>query len=166
MRHLKFLLGLSLFCWISCVKPPDLPDTPTVKSIEFNYTSIPGVAGGPEMDPLEVSIEFEDGDGDLNAIEGEPTPHITLKDIRTGNETEYELTDEVNNGSSAVSGRFIIQIEVVNVCCCCINEGIVCLPHPDLPDTDELEFEVWITDRAGNVSEPFISPPLTLECTL
>lgn len=56
---LLFIIGLLL---TSCLKDPDFPDNPVLKSMDLSYKEIGGLQ---EDDSLIISLHFQDGDGDL-----------------------------------------------------------------------------------------------------
>jgi len=168
MKALKLFFGLVAMLAVfiaGCVNPPDLPDTPRIVNVNFNKEIALGVFT-PETinDSLFLFIEFEDGDADMGEKEGEPDPIITLEDIRTNEITTFSLTGiEVNGALGSIQGTFQVKIKP---CCCCgpNGTGIVCFEDDTLPETDEVQYNIHLTDRAGNVSETVLSPVLTLDC--
>jgi len=165
MKALKLFLGLVFLlalCIAGCVKPPELPNTPRIVSVDLNTVNFPGVFT-PETinDSLFILIEFEDGDADLGEREDEPVPYITIEDSRTGEIQTFGMNGiEVNGALGSIQGT----IQVKHKTCCSNANGIVCFPEDNLPPSEEVQFIVQLVDRAGNVSNSVTSPVLTLDC--
>lgn len=62
MKINTLLLFIGALLLTSCIKDPDFPDNPVIKSIDLSYKEIGGLQ---EDDSLIVTIHFQDGDGDL-----------------------------------------------------------------------------------------------------
>jgi|GEM_PF-2093774 len=158
------LIGLGLGI-VGCINPPDLPDTPNIVSVSFSSDITAGVFT-PETinDSLFIYIEFEDGDADIGEKEDEPIPFITIEDSRNQDVETFTLNNiEVSGALGGVQG--IIQISFKECCCCGPNgEGIVCIQNDILPETDQVQYNIQLTDRAGNKSNIVQSPILTLDC--
>jgi len=162
------ILAPFVFCclllYVACIDAPDLPNEPKIVNIGFNVNETIGVFT-PETinDSLFIFIEFEDGDGDLGAKEGEPLPFVKIIDNRNGSEDVFEFNNlVVQAGAGSIQGQ--IAVKYKECCCCGANNGVICLQDDSLPPTDIVTYDIQLVDRAGNESNVFTSPELTLIC--
>lgn len=153
---LIFVISIS-----ACVSSPDYPITPV---IEFNgFSKSEMNQGSLNNDSIFLSISFTDGDGDIGHEGEDATRNLFVKDKRTGEFYDRfkvpKIPDEgVGNG---VSGT--IQI-LMYTTCCTFPDNIPPCESPALYPTNELVFEVYMLDRAGNESNTITTPPITLLC--
>ena len=167
MKNIGFgLLCLGLFLF-GCTKPSDLSPIP-----EISFGSMEGADGARQaQDTIYVVINFKDGDGDLGLELNEKD--LFLIDTRPGQgDTIPKAMPEVPplGAENGITGE--IRFPLVPCCIPPVNEeGIqifpICTPIPDeYPDfqRDTLIYEVFIRDRAGNLSNTIQLDPIFLLC--
>ena len=162
MKALKFTLFLSIAMIIACTKPPDYSDTPEIGFISFSKNTM--IQGSGFEDETTLTISFTDGDGDIGIDDG--TPSVYFKDLRDGSEFITFVAPEIpeQGVGNGISGEMYIKVNTT----CCIH------PDPDQNDgcnsdfseypVDQLVYEVYIIDRAGNKSNVIQTAPLSLLC--
>jgi len=111
------------------------------------------------QDSTETTIYFEDGDGDL----GGDSLAIFVIDKRTDNvDIQYRVTEiPIEGVSNAISGT--ISFPILASCCIYDNGQFPCSPS-DPEITQEVIYEVYLVDRAGNESNRIELSPITLNC--
>jgi len=111
------------------------------------------------QDSTLTTIFFEDGDGDI----GGDSLAVFVIDKRTDQiELQYRLTEiEIKGVSNAISGT--IAFPIFSSCCIYDSGQIPCTPSNPLIE-QEVIYEVYIIDRAGNESNRIDLPPITLVC--
>ena len=111
------------------------------------------------QDSTLVTIGFEDGDGDI----GGDSLGIFIIDTRT-NQTDSEfriLEIPIEGVSNAISGTISFPIFAT---CCIYNTGqLPCTPSNPVVD-QEVIYEVFINDRAGNESNRIFLDPIIIRC--
>jgi len=152
------IISLALF---SCADAPNFTDTPEIEFIGFSKTEISQSSGNEEF--LTVSFSFNDGDGDIGQGDMSNTTDIIFIDNRTGEiydqfKSPFVPEQGSNNG---LSGR--IDIVVFSTCCVFDDGTPPCESPPNTP-TNNLSFDITLTDRAGNVSNVVTTPSITLLC--
>lgn len=118
MRKL-FLIGI-LFVGgtLSCVDTPNFEDTPSIQFNSIDKFTVPDPFSGPnaKKDSVVITIDFEDGDGDLGISPDERSDTTLLNSIYKdwGN---YDLTILRSNGKgnftelpSSVSGKLFFPV--------------------------------------------------------
>ncbi|MCB0660689.1 MAG: hypothetical protein KDC04_07125 [Saprospiraceae bacterium] len=165
MKFLPTLIGTaSGLCILlhSCVVPPDYSITPTLEFVSYSKDTMD--QGSILNDSTFLTLYFTDGDGDFGEDIKTNATNITLKDLRTGEVfRNYKAPIIPETGTSnGIAGT--IKIKVYTTCCIFpIDTGLIpCESDPDYSNT--LTFEIFITDRAGHVSNTLVTPPLTLKC--
>ncbi len=114
---------------------------------------------------LVISIDFEDGDGDLGDLPDDTLDNFFLVDSRTGFVDRFNIPSITPDGSvRSISG--IVDITIPSECCLPINPGgIPCsVIDTEYNPTDEVIFDVYVIDRAGNQSNIVQTPPITIIC--
>ena len=157
----KLIYILTLFCLafglFSCADEPNFPPEPEIDFISIGNTVLKqGLLDG---DTTIVVISFQDGDGDI----GGDSVTIFRVDTRTDFiDSLYRVVEIPLDGvSNSISG----EIEFVMTPTCCIYENgqIPCTPSSEFPE-QELIYEIFLEDRAGNRSNSIALPPITLLC--
>ena len=98
--------------------------------------------------PVEFRIRYQDGDGDL----GEPNPEVNNLFIH---DSRLNLTHGYRIQQLAPEEGIAIQGEVVAT--------LTNIPLADpARASEQVRFEIWATDRAGNESNRITTPPLTV----
>ncbi len=118
MRNLFFIGILSFLGLSSCVDTPRFDDTPNIQFNSIDKLTVPDPFSGPtaRKDSVVITVDFEDGNGDLGISPDERSDTTLLNSIYRdwGN---YELTIFKSNGSggftelpSSVSGKLFFPV--------------------------------------------------------
>lgn len=162
LKHIG-VLCLLMTMIIACTKPPDYPDEPVITFERLSKNSM--AQNFLLSDSLLVTLSFTDGDGDLGDLESDSVS-IVVRDIRlpeTAPTTNYKIPFIPTQGAgNGISGT----ISFVLYTSCCIH------PDPDLfpcsvvdeYPTDTLIYEIFIKDRANNISNTIQTAPIILRC--
>ena len=151
-------------CWLTtCTDEPNFPVEPKLDLVRIGKTVLKqGRSIEEGGDTTMVTVYFEDGDGDIG---GDSSITIYRIDTRSGfTEPIYRVVEIPLEGvSSSISGE--IDFALPPTCCNYIgdNTPIPCEVYPPVPE-QEVIFEIYIKDRAGNQSNTIALPPLTLLC--
>lgn len=112
-----------------------------VPAIEFVSVSSSSVTAFSQ--PLTFTISYRDGDGDL----GENDPDVKncyITDSRNSVTYEFRIPELAPRGSSIIiDGNLNIDLQSVG-----ISDGV---------DSETATFDIYLTDRAGNVSNTVTS---------
>ncbi len=161
MELLKYTIIGSLLMLFACTSPPDYPIEPV---LEYKSVSKPFMTQSsiPTVDSVVINFTFTDGDGDIG--EETNTEYIFLTDTRTGfvdNTFSLPLVP-VQGVGNGISGEVSI---IVQTTCCIFPDGgpPPCEPSTEFP-TDELIYEIYMVDRAGNKSNIIRTEPIQLLC--
>lgn len=113
-------------------------------------------------DSLFLTINFKDGDGDFGG-NNQVTEHIVIIDNRTGEVFDrFKLPEIPTIGAqNGIEGE--IQVKLFTTCC--IFPGLIppCVNPPDYP-TNDLSFDIYMFDDAGNQSNTITTGSITLLC--
>lgn len=167
------IVGLCLLAVIglsSCLKGPEYPIEPNITNITIDKTVIDNF-----VESFVISIDFEDGDGDLGAIPDEggegttPVDNVFIVDNRVniGLDSVFFRQFSVetltpSGGNQTIDGTIRVTINEL----CCFNEGgSAACPFNDVrTETNEVVFDIYVMDRAGHKSNTMQTPPLTIRC--
>ena len=142
MRGLTYILIALLF--FACKKEDALSVVPT---IEFQSIS-PSIAQ-EYIDDIIITISYTDEDGDL----GENSPDINnlfVEDSRNGIVYHYRIPQLAPNGNEiAIEGNFNIKIN---------GSGIT-----NSSTSQQVNYDIFVTDRAGNSSNTVSTSSITIE---
>ena len=159
----SFILGVFLFGFQACVKPPDYPIEPV---LTFKSFSKNGMKQSPSKatDYLDVVINFTDGDGDLGNPEDGKKEDVFIFDTRDkvvsdNYKVPYVAPQGTGNG---INGEMILRL--YTTCCKYPDGSIPCVPSSTYK-TDTVRYKVWIFDRAGHKSNELQLPDIYLDCT-
>lgn len=159
-RFLGAYAGLSVLMLFisSCIKAPDYPDEPVLTYEGMSSDRM--VQSDLNLDSTILFLSFTDGDGDIgNDVEVNVFVTDTRDDFLAA---RYRLPMIPEAGSNnGVSGE--IQLVLYTTCCTFPNGQAPCTPSEQFP-TDTVIYEIYIQDRAGNVSNIVRTDPITLEC--
>jgi len=111
------------------------------------------------QDSTLTTIYFEDGDGDI----GGDDLTIFVVDTRTGiADFQYRIAEiEIVGVANAISGT--IAFPILSSCCIYDSGQVPCTPSVPLIMQDVV-YEIYIKDRAGNESNRIELTPITLVC--
>ena len=160
-RQILFLFFLAAIS--SCVTVPNYPDEPTLAFEGFSKNAMrQGVFG---EDSIIMTLSFTDGDGDFGTADTGIEKNIFMTDKRTG-EIFREFKAPfvpIEGAANGISGTIDVKLYTT----CCIfpkNTGIPPCESPQAFPSNELILDIYIKDRAGNISNTVTSPPITLQC--
>lgn len=146
IRHSYLLLALLAFA--GCETDPVFPDEPQIRFVRIT----PDVATANTADEIQLTIHYEDGDGDLGYV-GDPVASLFVIDTRaafvgnTGRLKDFSfesLTPDTKNPS--------IQGDIT----------ITMITPPYDSAEEPLVFEVYLVDRAGHESNRITTTPITI----
>ena len=106
-----------------------------------------------------MTISFTDGDGDIGSEDSLAIFLIDTRDdfMQPGFRIPFVGQQGVGKG---ISGEIFISLPTT---CCYFEDGRTpCERAPG--ETDEVVYELWIEDRAGNESNRINLAPITLRC--
>jgi hypothetical protein len=170
MNHLRyfFLFAVIGFCLSSCVKKANYSDIPYI-----TYNSFSPFCSGSTTDSAYLRVNFQDGDGDIgyDAQDASAPFDFYVMELVNYNGTyvgypylqlhdslifSYHIPYITPTGKDK-SLNGIIQINLESN----LQNSI---PPTTIPGYNfhNVEFQVWIFDRAGNKSNVITTPPLTL----
>ena len=148
MRKVLILI-LPLLVFAACDDSPVFPETPAIEFISITPDEVPQLT----TDGLTLKFRYQDGDGDLG-YEGTDGPaNLFVTDLRAqfinnpGRTSAYSipsLTPDTRKPS--IQGEIEIQI----------------FSPLYEPSEEPLIFEVYMVDRAGNVSNVIQTDPVTI----
>lgn len=118
--------------------------------------------GVNQQDSITIIFRFEDGDGDLGRTETSTENNVFLTDSRTGIlDNTFGIPHIPAQGSSnGIEGTIFIR--VYSTCCLHPVED-PCTPSVMHP-FDQLKYQIYIIDRAGNRSNTIETPAIHLIC--
>ena len=103
------------------------------------------------MQEEQPTFKVTDRNGDLGNDPYKKEFDVFLKDSRDHNETGFPFPDipnELKNASNGITAFATVKI----------NAGLFLQLRQDRPDGDTLYYEVYIKDRAGNMSNKLSTP--------
>ncbi|MFZ1749661.1 MAG: hypothetical protein WAU01_05700 [Saprospiraceae bacterium] len=158
-----YLFIFLLFSIASCVQPPEYSNTPTLEFRGFSKDVMR--QGSIGQDSVTLVLYFTDGDGDFGSKGDDPTTNVFLLDKRT-NQTfrEYKAPFIPEEGAgNGISGT--MSIKVLTTCCVYSQASGIppCERSLEFP-TNDLIFDIFITDRSGNKSNVVTTTPIKLSC--
>ncbi len=150
-------VAVMLLGYSACIKPDKFPDEPQITSVFINKDSIQNL-----LEDFIVSVEFQDGDGDIGITNEYPEANAFLVDNRTGYVDSLKIPYISPQGNiKAISGT--LNFTILSECCIAIS-GISCTPNATYPPIDTVQYTVIIKDRSGHVSNAVEAPPLIILC--
>ncbi len=157
MKQFIYLVALSLISLTACVTPPEYPIEPVIDFIGLNKNIVNQGAFG--TDTLIITFSFTDGDGDLGV---DTALTAFLIDTRDGSEIPYKIPYIPEQGNNnAISGE--ITIEVYTHCCIFDDGSDPCTSSPN-QSSDEMSYQIYIVDRAGNESNLTQTSTIVVNC--
>ena len=164
------LFGIALLA--SCIKAEEYALEPFITSVSIDKSSIHQFSNittdefgnilnyVPES--FVISLDFQDGDGDLGITDDQPEMNAFIVDNRTDfvDSLQIPYISPVGNIKS-ISGTIDFTI---NSECCVALSGISCTPNAEYNAIDTVIYQVFIKDRAGHTSNKVNAPPLLIYC--
>lgn len=161
------IVSILVLLYSSCVKKANYPDIPAI-----TYNSFIPFCSGSTTDSAYIRINFTDGNGDIGyPAQQEGVPHDffivpllyvyatkTFEPITQQNgdslKFAYNIPDITPSGSDKELNG-IIQINMEGFLQEYISDDVAL---SNLANLHELQFMIWIYDRAGNKSNVLITP--------
>lgn len=159
--NIIILVFAFLISTFSCADAPDFSIEPEISFVGFSRNEVSQSAGNEES--FVVSIRFTDGDGDIGIESDSIQTDLLFIDNRTGFTYDVFKSPAIPEQGSNNGLRGQMDILVFSTCCIFPDLTPPCTT-PLEPFTNELSFDITLTDRAGNVSNVLTTPPITLLC--
>ncbi len=143
---------------IGCITRPNFPVEPEIEFVSMNDNQM--VQNSFNTDSIQVTFSFTDGDGDLG---DEDSLNIFIRDNRDQFITsKYRLPELPPEGAQrGVRGEITLTIYTT---CCIFPDGTPpCEASLQYP-TDTLRYDIYIRDRAGNISNTISTNPIIILC--
>lgn len=164
MKRLSFFTLLGTLLYGCTVKEEQFPTIPALTFLEYSKSTI------TNGDTFSMTIGFTDGDGDIGIVAGTPPRNDTVcvtpesiiitnpgfnffyKDLRD-NCTQFARTEyyQPTGKNKSIRGQVVIRL------------GAFCKKVCTVPGcSDTVRFELVLRDRAGNLSNRLVTPPLEI----
>jgi hypothetical protein len=142
MKNIIYLSAIVLL--FSCEKEQVISDTPIIE-----FKSISPATVQEYSDDIIITISYSDGDGDLG--ENNPDIHnLFIEDNRNGIVYQFRIPHLApDNNSIAIEGDFNITIN---------GPGIT-----DESSSQQLNYAIYVTDRAGNKSNTITTSNIIIQ---
>ncbi len=159
-----FVLACLIGINSACIKPEQYPREPQITTVALSSDSIHQFENVNNFtpEPFSLTVGFEDGDGDLGITTDYPQANAFVRDSRTGYIDSLEIPYMSPAGNiKSISGT--IEFTFPSECCIALS-GITCSPDAVYNPVDTVVYEVFIKDRAGNISNIVKADPLYIIC--
>jgi len=142
MKYIIYLFAIVLL--FSCEKEQVISNTP-----EIEFQSISPTTVQEYSDNIIITISYSDGNGDLG--ENNPDIHnLFVEDNRNGIVYQFRIPHLApDNNSIAIEGDFNITIN---------GSGIT-----DESSSQQVNYTIYVTDRAGNKSNSISTSTITIQ---
>jgi len=142
MKYIIYLFAIVLL--FSCEKEQVISNTP-----EIEFQSISPTTVQEYSDNIIITISYSDGNGDLG--ENNPDIHnLFVEDNRNGIVYQFRIPHLApDNNSIAIEGDFNITIN---------GSGIT-----DESSSQQVNYTIYVTDRAGNKSNSISTSSITIQ---
>jgi len=143
---------------VSCISRPDFPIEPVLEFVSMDKNQM--VQNSFNTDSIRITFSFTDGDGDLG---DQDSLNIFIRDNRDQYiAAQYRLPELPPEGASrGVRGEITVTIYTT---CCIFPDGTPpCEASLQYP-TDTLQYEIFMKDRAGHISNTIKTDPIILLC--
>ncbi len=157
------IFTLSFLILLACSEPPTYPDEPIIEFVSLSKSSMQQ-SFVSTTDSILVTLSFTDGDGDIGSEPGDSSSVVFYIDKRQDDLQPPRVIPTVGDigVGKGISGKIFVILPTA----CCIeiagNTTFTCERRPGV--TDEVIYEMWVVDRAGNESNRIELPPITLRC--
>lgn len=166
MKHRTFFAPFFVLCILTmllngCIKPDEFSEIPKITGVNLSSTLV------RVGEDFVITIGFEDGDGDLGSDENEVNAFFVDNRVDLGYDsiatTSLAIPDISPEGSvKSISGELFFNMPPA--CCISSDASAACaVGIADVP-SNQIAFDVYIVDRAGNQSNIVRTPPLTIQC--
>ena len=141
MRGLFYILILTLF--FSCKKAEDITTSPNIDFQEISPSMVQEY-----IDDINITISYNDSDGDLGENNSD-IYNLFVLDNRNGIEYKFRIPQLSPNISEiSITGKFNIKINGTGI----TNEST----------TQQVDYTIYVVDRAGNSSNSITTPSITI----
>jgi hypothetical protein len=160
----SFLL-LAAIVFSGCYKEPEFPETPTIEFQDISKAIRIDQFSGANKDSVTISLKFQDGDGDLGLNSEEISSAQLNEDYNyvvrvfrkvRGNLVEFKpfipysgffFRLKKDDKPGPIEGTLDYSID---------------FPHPFTPKRDSVQFQIFLKDRAGNISNTIETETIVL----
>lgn len=144
----------------SCINAPEFSNVPKIEFVGLSKDTLQ--QGLNQQDSIVVTFHFEDGDGDIGRTTDAEMNNVFFVDTRTGQlDNTFGIPFVPPQGSTnGIEGDVHIKIYST---CCIYPVGDPCEVSSQYP-FNELSYEIYITDRAGNSSNVIETQTIHLRC--
>lgn len=148
MKHSYIILIISILAlWVSaCTKvdnTPSFPIEPAIKLVDINHLEVVEF-----QDTLEITITYEDGDGDLGNVDPD-IPGLVVKDARLTEPDSFHLQPLSPPGAQvSIQGELLIRLPQLFL----LGNGM----------TETTRFRIKLLDRAGHESNEIETPSIQI----
>lgn len=159
IQNIGYIIGtLFIILMAGCVSRPEFPIEPAIEFISMEGNQM--VQNSFNTDSIRVTFSFTDGDGDLG---DKDSLNIFIRDNRDQFiASKYRLPELPPEGAQrGIRGE--ITVTIYTTCCIYPDGTPPCEPSNKYP-TDTLQYEIFIRDRAGNVSNTITTDPIIILC--
>lgn len=156
-----YLLSILSIILGACVTAPEFSDIPEIEFVGFSNNTM--VQNSLNTDSTFVRFTFTDGDGDIGFDSDVFDQNIFIIDNRTDDRYDSFKAPEVpeQGASKGISGE--VTLRLFTTCCLFPDNIPPCESPPDFP-RDTLTLDIFIVDRAGNMSNRVTTTPIVLFC--
>jgi hypothetical protein len=164
--YLLFAAFGSFFAFQFCIKPPDYGDAPQIAFKSLSRNAIDQTSPNlTKIDTLFVTFTYTDGNGDLGTKDN-AEKNAFAYDGRDGFKKEFAIPYiEEQGAGNGISGEITVAITNDQGMCCIFNDGTSgCNSTLQLQSTDTFFYKLQIKDRAGNLSNEIVTPPIIINC--
>ena len=148
-----FIAGVLISMLSSCLTPPDYDPVPKIEFDSLTKTYVQGflVTDPPVLDSITFFISFTDGDGDLGTGATDTTHNLFFVDSRTGFPYPFQFPYVTPEGNvKDISGIISYTFSPFN-----------CVPGHQV---DTVSYTIYISDRAGHLSNEVTTPEIVIDC--
>tara|TARA_Y100000385_G_C13102890_1_gene645688 strand:+ start:2955 stop:3446 length:492 start_codon:yes stop_codon:yes gene_type:complete len=151
-------IGILILVITSCGESEQISPIPEISFLGFSKDTM--VQSNFNLDTIQFSIAFTDGDGDLNRLEDNLGAKIIITDLRTNALYDRFLLPNIPS-SGKVTGEMFVRL--FSTCCVFPDNIPPCSINEKYP-TNELALQIVLQDGSGNNSNKIETPPIMLLC--
>lgn len=161
LYHMRIILSFyACLFLVSCITAPNYSDIPEISFVRFDKDTI---SQGIGDDFVQLELFFTDGDGDIGFAQQELKTNLQLIDRRTGNVYDNFKIPEIPPEGTGNGIEGTMYLRVFNTCCL-YDIAVSGCEMPNYIPSNELSFDVQLTDRAGNQSNIVTTGTIILTC--
>ncbi len=152
------LIMIAVF-FAACATPPEYPDVPAIEFLELSKDTLR--RGSFFDDTTFVKFSFTDGDGDIGDRD---SLQLVVIDSRNDFTNEFRIPFVPKFGDSGLKGEITVRLFTS---CCIFPDSLFlegCTDVFSQMPYDELTYDIYIKDRAGNFSNTITTSPIYIRC--